>query len=180
MIFVTVGVQLPFDRLIRSVDEWARERGRTDVFAQIGQSDFRPRHIKHCANMGHNEFRKTVAKAEFLVAHAGIGSIITAMELSKPIIVMPRRADLGEHRNDHQLATANSLCGKRMVNVARDESELFSLLDEFGTIVPAAPILDQVSTELISRISSFISGCGQAKDICSGRKGLSRTSSAPI
>jgi hypothetical protein len=33
MIFVTVGTQGQFDRLIRTVDEWAGGHGRTDVFA---------------------------------------------------------------------------------------------------------------------------------------------------
>ena len=36
MIFVTVGTQLAFDRMIKAVDEWAGARGRTDVFAQVG------------------------------------------------------------------------------------------------------------------------------------------------
>ncbi len=38
MIFVTVGEQLPFDRLVRAVDEWAAASGK-EVFAQIGNSE---------------------------------------------------------------------------------------------------------------------------------------------
>lgn len=38
MIFVTVGTQVQFDRLIRTVDEWAGARARSDIFAQIGPS----------------------------------------------------------------------------------------------------------------------------------------------
>ena len=45
MIFVTVGTQLPFDRLIRAVDNWAKAAGRRDVFAQIGPASYRPLHI---------------------------------------------------------------------------------------------------------------------------------------
>ena len=39
MIFVTVGTDSPFDRLMQVVDEWAAASGRTDVFAQIGEGD---------------------------------------------------------------------------------------------------------------------------------------------
>jgi UDP-N-acetylglucosamine transferase subunit ALG13 len=109
MIFVTVGVQLPFDRLVRAVDAWAGERMRSDVFAQIGPSQYRPQHIEFRAFVEPPEFRRLVECADAVVAHAGMGSIITALELAKPLIVMPRRAELGEHRNDHQLSTARHM-----------------------------------------------------------------------
>src|SRR5262245_16726664 len=99
MIFVTVGTQGQFDRLIRTVDEWAGLRARTDVFAQIGKSVYRPRHIRSKRFIDPAEFRKLVEASRLVVAHAGIGSIITALEFGKHIIVMPRRADFGEHRN---------------------------------------------------------------------------------
>ena len=115
MIFVTVGTQGQFDRLIRTVDEWAGLRGRTDVFAQTGPSDYRPEHIRSKPFIDPTEFRKHVESASLVIAHAGMGSIITALEFGKHIIVMPRRADLGEHRNDHQVATA-----KRFAATGRD------------------------------------------------------------
>ena len=45
MIFVTVGAQLPFDRLVSVVDEWAGSTGRSDVFGQIARGK-RPRHFE--------------------------------------------------------------------------------------------------------------------------------------
>ena len=104
MIFVTVGAQMAFDRLVRTVDEWAATRGRKDVFAQIGPTEWRPRHIEWVAFLPPEDFRKRVADATMVVAHAGMGSIITALELGKPILVMPRRGHLQETRNDHQVA----------------------------------------------------------------------------
>src|SRR5690242_2073535 len=103
MIFVTVGTQGRFDRLIRTVDEWAGMRAQTDIFAQTGPSDYTPKHISVEPFVSPNEFRKRVETASLVIAHAGMGSIITALELGKQIIVMPRRSDLGEHRNDHQI-----------------------------------------------------------------------------
>jgi UDP-N-acetylglucosamine transferase subunit ALG13 len=46
VIFVTVGAQMPFDRLVKAVDQWAGENGREDIYAQIGQSDYRPSNIQ--------------------------------------------------------------------------------------------------------------------------------------
>ena len=39
MIFVTVGAQLPFDRLVDTVDAWAGRKGDTEVLAQIAVDD---------------------------------------------------------------------------------------------------------------------------------------------
>ena len=35
-----------------------------------------------------------------IVAHAGMGTIISAMQHQKPIIIFPRIAALGEHRTN--------------------------------------------------------------------------------
>ena len=145
MIFVTVGAQMAFDRLVRSVDEWAGDRGRRDVFAQIGPSRYQPRYIQHSRFVDPIEFHRNVEQADAIVAHAGMGSIISAVELGKPILVMPRRGDLGETRNDHQVATAERFKSLRLVEVATDERELLCKLDDLdrlrcrGGNEPAAP-----------------------------------------
>jgi hypothetical protein len=46
VIFVAVGTQLPFDRLIGAVDKWAASRGRNDVHAQIA-SGVAPSHVSY-------------------------------------------------------------------------------------------------------------------------------------
>ena len=62
MIFVTVGEQLPFDRLIKTVDEWAASQGREDVFAQIGKASYIPKHIKWTKFVSPEKFIKTDPK----------------------------------------------------------------------------------------------------------------------
>jgi UDP-N-acetylglucosamine transferase subunit ALG13 len=158
VIFVTVGTSMPFDRLIRSVDEWAGLRGRTDVIAQIGRSEYQPKDIEVVQFLRPSEFRDHVHSAKFVVAHAGIGSIITALEMGRPIVVMPRRAYLRETRTDHQVATANQFAQRRGIIVALDERELFPKLDQAETSSVAGEISTQASPQLIFTIRSFIAG----------------------
>ena len=66
--------------------------------------------------------------ARMIVAHAGMGTIISAMQQEKPIIVFPRIARLGEHRNEHQLATAEKMKELGFVYVANTAEELKALL----------------------------------------------------
>jgi len=132
MIFLTVGTQLPFDRLVRALDSWAGARGHADIFGQIadpGASGYRPKHFPFTENVPPGEFQQRCRDAALIVAHAGMGSLITAMSFGKPILVMPRRGHLGEHRNDHQFATAEKLGNRPGVAVALDEAELGQKLD---------------------------------------------------
>jgi UDP-N-acetylglucosamine transferase subunit ALG13 len=165
MIFVTVGTQLPFDRMVGAVDDWARQRNRTDVFAQVGPTSVRPRHIAFAPFIDTREFQQRVSDAAVVVAHAGMGSILTALELGKPIIVMPRRADLLEHRNDHQMATARQLLSQGRVHVAFDEVELLAKLQQIDSIRAAARISPHASAQLIHTIRQFIisGGVGQRR-----------------
>lgn len=156
MIFVTVGSADPFDRMIRAVDEWAGARGRTDIFAQIGKSRYQPRHIDAVQFLQPAEFRERVRSAQLIVAHAGMGSIITALEAGKPIIVMPKWARLGEHRSDHQIATAKHFGEKPGVIVADDENDLLVKLDCEGTLTAPSRIATEASGTLIETIRSFI------------------------
>jgi UDP-N-acetylglucosamine transferase subunit ALG13 len=58
-----------------------------------------------------------------------MGTIINALSLGKPLLVMPRRAHLGEQRNDHQWATVRALAARPGLLIASDETELPSCLD---------------------------------------------------
>jgi UDP-N-acetylglucosamine transferase subunit ALG13 len=156
LIFATVGSADPFDRMVRAVDEWAGSRGRTDVFAQIGKGRYQPRHIQAVPFLSPSEFRKQVAAAQLLVAHAGMGSIITAIEAGKPIVVMPKWARLGEHRNDHQVATAKRMGQKQGIIVAWDETDLVAKLDREVALSTLPNLAPEASAGLICAIREFL------------------------
>jgi UDP-N-acetylglucosamine transferase subunit ALG13 len=156
MIFVTVGTDLPFNRLVRVVDEWAGANGRRDVFAQIGETDWQPAHIGWSKFIQPPEFTRRFSEADVVVAHAGMGTILSALQFEKPILVMPRRASLGEQRNEHQLATARRLSELGKINVAMDETELRAMLDGLGNLRPREKIGAYASPELVSALREFI------------------------
>lgn len=158
MIFVTVGSQEPFDRLIGAVDRWAGSRARSDVFAQIANSKLQPGHIKFTQFIGPSEFTRVMREASLIVAHAGMGSIISALELGKPIVVMPRRADLRETRNNHQVGTAERFGEQDRIIVATDEQDLPAKLDYAVTLRDTERIHSQASPRLIATIRAFLEG----------------------
>jgi len=159
MIFVTVGTELPFNRLVRVVDEWAKATGRHDVFAQIGETDWQPAHISWSKFLQPSEFARRFSEAEVVIAHAGMGTILSALQWEKPILVMPRLAALGEQRNDHQLATARHLSGLGKINVAMNETELRAMMDAIDQFRPREKIGAYANDSLISALREFIQRC---------------------
>ena len=156
MIFVTVGAQMAFDRMVAAVDDWAGRTPGADVFAQIGPSELQPRHIRWERFLDPAAFRERILACDAIVAHAGMGSILTALEYGKPILVMPRRGDLQETRNDHQVATAARFREMGRVAVASDETELAPWLDRIKDVHAAERISPWASAELIAALRDVV------------------------
>ncbi len=156
MIFVTVGTDLPFDRMVRVVDQWARETDRKDVFAQIGEGGWKPEFIPSAEFLEPAEFKQRIKEATLIIAHAGMGTIISSLLHGKAVLVMPKKASLGEQRNEHQLATAKRMMEMGKVHVAADETELRTMLNEVDTLAPRSQIGSSASPELVAGLRNFI------------------------
>lgn len=131
MIFVTVGNMDPFDRLIKAIDEWiASSETKVPVFAQIGTGTYRPKNCEFVPFLTPAEYRKKFQESQFVVSHAGMGTIITSLELMKTIVIMPKRASLGEQRNEHQLATVKHFKRSQNILVADTEADLPGVLND--------------------------------------------------
>ena len=156
MIFVTVGHQMPFDRMVCAIDEWAKANNRDDVFAQIGTTDYVPEHIEWAARVDPADFHQRIQDADVVVGHAGMGTILTAFELGTPILVLPRRGAFQETRNDHQVATAERFLEMGRLSVAMDEAELPKMLDQMSDLTAGGVISSHASPELIEALAAFI------------------------
>jgi UDP-N-acetylglucosamine transferase subunit ALG13 len=137
VIFLSVGTQFPFDRLVKAVDEAVAAGAVTEpVFAQIGEGSFRPANMEWTARLTGEEFEARTAQAGALIGHAGVGLLSRALALGKPLLVMPRRKDLGEHVNDHQLELAGRFAELGHVLCATDVSELEEKLPALCSFSP--------------------------------------------
>jgi len=156
MILLSVGTQLPFDRLVSAVDRWAADHRETEVIAQIGPARYLPRAMTSMAFIAPDDFAALQARATLMISHAGIGSIINAMEMGKPIIILPRDHRRGEHRNGHQLSTAERFAHMPGVYPARDEVHLIELLDRADDLTAGARLLPQAPRDFCEKLKTFI------------------------
>lgn len=161
MIFLTIGTQEPFDRLVRAMDQWAEQHAGTALFGQLGAlkpDSYRPRHFPFTEFMEAADYDARLTGARLIVAHAGMGSIISALTNAIPIIIVPRRAALGEHRNEHQLATVERFRNRPGIHVADDETALGPLIDRLlaSDTAGAGGIAPHAAPELIDTLRQFI------------------------
>lgn len=137
MIFLTVGTLFPFDRLVQAVDEFFDTYDLDDeVFAQIGNSAYKPRHFEAVASLDKGEFDRRFRQASAIIGHAGMGTIMLAFDCGKPLLAMPRRKKYGEHVNDHQVALADEFEALGHILVAHKASELAAKLTRLKSFSP--------------------------------------------
>lgn len=161
-VFVTVGTQLPFARLVDAVDALAPGLGRP-VIAQVGPEAAagRWRHVEVAPFLDAAAFAALAARACVIVGHAGIGTFLTARSHGVPAVLAPRRAALGEHRNEHQLATARRLEGRPGVAIAWEMEALGPLIAAAAAgpdpSAPAGPSAAEGTLDaLIARLAAEI------------------------
>jgi len=158
LIFVTVGTQLPFDRMVGAVDLWAAQNGE-EVFAQTGPTSREFPHIRHESFLDPIAFDQHFSDARLIIAHAGMGSILSALAYGKPIVIIPRKAASGEHRNDHQLATARRFEGHEGIYVVWSEDGLGETISKLllsNIDKQDNPIYDKAPEEFISGLKTLI------------------------
>lgn len=155
MILVTVGMQLGFDRLIEAMDRLAPDLD-LPIIAQTGKGSYSPRHMEVRVKIAPAEFEEMVERSSLIVSHAGIGTVLTAARFGKPVLLMPRRTEFGEHRNDHQLATVRNLAGRSGILVAMNEAELHERISEGLSMIDVAHAPSPHAERLHAAVASFV------------------------
>jgi UDP-N-acetylglucosamine--N-acetylmuramyl-(pentapeptide) pyrophosphoryl-undecaprenol N-acetylglucosamine transferase len=88
-----------------------------DVLWQVGVTDTAGLPIEARSVVPTHELLAAVAEADLVVAHAGIGSTLFALDAGHCPVLLPRRAARGEHVDDHQVLIADALAAKGLAVV---------------------------------------------------------------
>ncbi len=162
MIFLTVGTQFPFDRLVKAVDEVAGINGFDEqIVAQIGDSSYCPENFEAAPSVEKAVFDQHFNEADSIISHAGMGTITMALDHRKPLLVMPRLKKYGEVVNDHQLAIANKFEQLGYLLVAYGAEDVPVKMKQLKSFVPQErqPCADIVA----ARISMFLNELSKSR-----------------
>lgn len=130
MIFIALGTQkFQFNRLLQNVDKLIDERKIDEpVYAQIGNSDYRPKNFEYSPFFDKGEFENRIKNCDVLITHSGVATIIAGLKYEKKVIVVPRLAKYGEHVDNHQVQIAESFSKQNYVIMCTEGDSLEELI----------------------------------------------------
>jgi UDP-N-acetylglucosamine transferase subunit ALG13 len=100
VIFVSIGTSEPFDRLLSAVDGLGEGE---ELVVQYGTSSVRPAGATCVEFLDFEETLALMRRARVVITHAGVGSVLTALQAGRRPLLVPRLGRLGEAIDDHQL-----------------------------------------------------------------------------
>lgn len=112
-----------FERLVRRLISILPDD--CEVLWQTGDTDVSGLGIDGRHAIPEHELAAAIREANVLVAHAGVGTALTALEVGKCPVLVPRRAAHKEHVDDHQTQIAAELSQRGLaLSVEADELSL--------------------------------------------------------
>jgi UDP-N-acetylglucosamine transferase subunit ALG13 len=129
LILLSLGThQQAFTRALDLVEPLARQGSR--LLVQHGSTPPRPHvpNTRWIEVMPHAQIVEAMARADGVICHAGIGTIMTALNVGHTPVVIPRQAQHGEHVDDHQQEIATRFAERGLVRCVVEQTDLAALL----------------------------------------------------
>jgi UDP-N-acetylglucosamine transferase subunit ALG13 len=127
LIFVTVGTHhQPFQRLLDALGSLQP----AELVVQYGSGKEPADVARAVPFMGFAEMLDHFERAEHVVTHAGVGSILCARRCGHVPVVVPRERRYGEHVDDHQVELTRALENRGSVVALRDLERLSTAIEQ--------------------------------------------------
>ena len=138
MILVILGTQdKEFPRLLEAVDREIKKGNIKDkVVVQAGQTKYQSDNMEILDLVSAPEFDKLVDKADLIITHGGVGSILNGIKKGKKIIAAARLAKYKEHHNDHQKQIIKEFADQGYLLELKDFYKLDKLLEKAKSFKP--------------------------------------------
>jgi UDP-N-acetylglucosamine transferase subunit ALG13 len=131
VLLVTIGTNKhPFTRVTGWVDSWLADGGQLQVrlILQHGATPVQPGPGRF-SELGHDALQAALASASIVVTHGGPATIMEARAAGHLPVTVPRRPDLDEQVDGHQLRFARKLRADGLAVVCETEPEFRAALD---------------------------------------------------
>lgn len=132
MILVLLGTQdKQFGRLLEAIQREIDNRViKGKVVVQAGCTKFKSNDMEIFDLIPIDDFNELIKKAELIITHGGVGSIVEALKNNKKVIVAPRLKKYNEHVNDHQLQIIDAFADMGYILPLKDFNKLGDLIEK--------------------------------------------------
>ncbi len=138
MILVLLGTQNnSFHRLLEEIER-NLQNGTIDeeVIVQAGYTKFESKNMKIFDLIPKEKLEELQKKADLIITHGGVGSIISSIEKNKKVIAVPRLHEYGEHVNNHQKEIVSDFDKKGYIIGIERVEEVEEALHNVKSFVP--------------------------------------------
>lgn len=156
MILITLGTQdKEFTRILRKVDELIEKKViKEEVIVQAGHTKYESKNMKIFDYVPKKKLEEYMEKCDFIITHAGVGTIFDALKKDKKIIAIPRLAKYKEHNNDHQLEIVEEFSKQNFIIPVYEMAELEDALKRIKKFKPNK--YESNNKNMINLVSNYI------------------------
>lgn len=115
------GFRRAVEAILRVVDQLPEPPD--EILWQTGCTNLSGLSVKGRVGVPSTELTTAIGEADLVIAHAGVGSALSAFARGRTPILLPRQARHDEHIDDHQLMIARHLA-ERGLAISRDPQDL--------------------------------------------------------
>ena len=165
MSLVMLGTQNnSFERLLKEIEECINKKIiQEEVIVQAGYTKYDSEKMKILDLIPREELEEIQEKADLIITHGGVGSIISSITKNKKVIAIPRLHKYGEHVNDHQEEIVELFNKKQYIIGIKDVSELSNAIKRSKDFEPKKYEAD--NSKLINIVDNFISKVLNSKEV---------------
>lgn len=159
MILVLLGTQNnSFHRLLEEIDRLLRIGIiKEEVMVQAGYTKYTSDAMKIIDFMAKEELEELQEKADIIITHGGVGSILLSITKQKKVIAVPRLHQYDEHVNDHQKDIIQLFHKKGYIMGIQGVEELEQAMQQVKEFKPKK--YQQNHDKMLKLIEDFIAGC---------------------
>ena len=134
MILVLLGTQNnSFHRLLEKIEELIEKKLITEkVIVQAGYTKYESKNMQIFDLIPQEELERYQEKADLIITHGGVGSIVSSIKKGKKVIAVPRLHEYQEHVNNHQKQIIEYFREKNYILGIQDVEELEQALEEIN------------------------------------------------
>ena len=156
MIIVLLGTQNnSFHRLLEEVQKNIDNGNiKEEVIVQKGYTKFESKDMTLYNKLPSDEINELIDKADLVITHGGVGSIITSIKKNKKVIAIPRLKKYKEHVNDHQMDIIKSFRDMKYIIGLDSVSELGDAIKNIKAFKPKKFVQD--TGHVIKIVENFI------------------------
>lgn len=156
MILILLGTQdNSFHRLLEEVQKLINKNVITEkVIVQAGRTKYESKDMEIHSLMPEEELKEIMKKADLVITHGGVGSIVMALKMEKKVIAVPRLSEFGEHINNHQIQIIETFNSQEFLIGITDLKELGNALEKAKEFKPKK--FKSETEHMINLIEEFI------------------------